>query len=133
MKKLMVVLLVIGFFCISHDALAKYNFVNGNNWVAVDAYGISKADKTNIKIMFIKSAIEPAFFNGRPLVENKKDNDYTSYVKIIDQFYSSSENRDMPLFFCVRIADMKLGNSSDLEINNFRLSVMQKLKQIGLE
>jgi hypothetical protein len=131
-NKTFLLLLAITVFFTCQDAFAKYNFFNGNDWTNIDSYKISQDDKREVKVMFIKAAIEPGFFKGTPLITYKQHGTYSDYVDVIDKFYKDDVNKEIPLFFTIKIADMIMSKASTTEVNNYRLVIMQKLKQAGL-
>ena len=70
-------------------------------------------------------------FGGKPLLA-AMDVKYADYIDAIDEFYAREENRAVPLFYALQIADMRKKGMPGQQVLLYRMAVMQKLKDMGI-
>ena len=105
-------------------------FCDGGDWERLNKLGISEADKSLIKGLLIKVSIESSALNGTPLLTSNAA--LPEYIDFVNAFYQTKENSVLPLFFALKMADLKQNNMDSAAIANYRLAVLGKLKNYGL-
>ncbi|MEI8176939.1 MAG: hypothetical protein WCG78_08745 [Candidatus Omnitrophota bacterium] len=111
-------------------AAAEPKFNDGADWSAIDMLKAPDGPKQLIKGDILKLTIESSALSGNPLQnEHAVIPDYINYL---DNFYRDPDNKPMPVFFALKIADMAGTGSDNASIAAYRLTVMQKLKNTGL-
>ncbi len=133
MKKIILVFLAMCMMCIlsGHTAVAQYKFYAGDEWIAIGRGIPSASVRRHIKTLMLQAAQDASAFSGTPIISvNEKD--LTKYIDDIDEFYGNKDNMAMPLYFALRIADMKKQGIPPQQVEAYRSLIIQKFKEMGI-
>jgi len=105
--------------------------VNGYSWKDIESLEIKTAVKTVIKSRILRITLDTSFFSsGEPIII--PSGDIEEYVSYVDRFYAIEKNRDIPVFFALKISDMAKNNYPEPMIESYKYGVQEKLKQLGV-
>jgi len=107
---------------------AQYKFYTGRDWVKIDGKPYSKIVKMRMKSIILISIHDASIFSGTPIISPDEKN-FEQYIPIIDNFYSKTDNWDLPLYFALKIAGMKKRGIPEMQINVYKTAVQKKLAQ----
>jgi len=108
----------------------KTRFADGYDWNAVEKLSMPKMEKSYIKGTLLKLTIEASIINGNPVI--KSGAKLGVFVKFIDNLYKNPSNRDIPIYFALKMAEMNAKGSSSRAVEGYKALVMRKLKNLGL-
>jgi hypothetical protein len=104
--------------------------LNGHSWADIEKLDLSLAEQRVVKARILRVILESSLFSGSPIIEPSED--IAEYVLSVDRLYSDKDNKDIPVFFILKIADLAKNNTPDFMINSYRDTVKEKLKEIGI-
>jgi hypothetical protein len=104
--------------------------LNGHSWKNIENLDISDAEKFTVKTQILKITLESSLFSGTPVITPSEN--IAEYVLSIDRFYADNDNRNIPVFFALKIADLAKNNMPEFMISSYRNTIKEKLKEIGI-
>lgn len=100
-------------------------YIDGKSWREIATYDMSETDKVITKSTLIRLIIETSIINNTPVINPGRQ--LPEYIKAIDSIYENPADQNIPLYFALRIADMRLSGAPENAIKNYTLLVQQKL------
>lgn len=105
-------------------------FLDSVDWNTINGLQVTPVEKTIFKTQLLKLSLEASIINGRPLITPTVP--LYEYLNDIDAFYSQARNAKIPLYFAIKIADMKRSGASQAVIEGYRTVLVAKLEKAGL-
>ncbi|MDD5439530.1 MAG: hypothetical protein PHS37_05025 [Candidatus Omnitrophica bacterium] len=105
-------------------------YVGAADWNLINTFNIQPVDKSVMKIQLIKVSLEAGIINGNPLITPTVP--LYTYLKDIDELYAEPRNASIPLYFAIKIADMKRSGTPAANIEGFKALLLQRLEKAGL-
>jgi len=133
---LLVMLMALSVFIVSlgsfrraaiNDRLAGGMFCDGYDWRRIVREVPAAPGQTEVMVRatLLKLTVESSAVTGPPIF--KSDISLPECMNFLDKFYEVRENRGVPIFFAMKIADMAKSGSSPAEINTYQAALMKKL------
>lgn len=110
------------------SASAAYHFFNGEDWVKIDQKTCPIDVKNNMKLMTLKAVEGGSLFSGTPILPQQEMN-LSGYVEAVDMFYSNVTNREIPLYFALKIASMEKQGIPEAQVRLYRTAIQKKVSQ----
>lgn len=126
MKKTVSALLAM-IFLFSGIVLAQFNFFSGDDWNKINSKDYSPETKTRLKLLILKTAQDASIFSGNPILSAAESN-IPKYTSLIDKVYSTNENKNIPLYFALKIASMEKQGIPAEQIRIFKAALQKKMK-----
>ena len=105
-------------------------FTDGSDWNMLDAINVPPLDKVQLKLELVKLAFDSSLLSGKPLITSSAP--LQTYVQDLDLFYRDTANSSIPLFFAIRIMDMKKNGTPEISIQGYKQVLTQKLIKMGI-
>ena len=109
-----------------YTAHAAFSFYSGNDWGMIDRKTYAPDTKAEMKAIILKTVQSATALTGNPAI-SMNQTDYRSYASLIDNIYSDESNKDIPVFFAFKMADMKKKGFPDKQINLYKAAIRKKL------
>lgn len=121
-------LLLFAFF--TQNSSAQYRFYCGEDWANIENADYSPAIKKELKTTMLKTAQESSILTGNPILP-VEEKDFAQYLTKIDSFYKKPDAKAIPLYFALKLAEMRKRNFPEQQIQAYRTAISQKMRKIA--
>ncbi|MDD4202209.1 MAG: hypothetical protein PHQ52_01950 [Candidatus Omnitrophica bacterium] len=102
-------------------------YLNGYDWDDINKMKASIFEKTSFKISILQIIIETSMFLKKPVVEDISKLEI--YISALDTFYSSPDNRMIPVFFAMKVIEMQQQAIPEENVSAYRSLLLEKFNK----